>query len=157
MMKKIILLSSICVVCFVGFSQNTNYKLYIDIDDNNNGCLRYDLFLNGVQISSSKQSSDFSMLMYDSESISVHFENLNDEELHIAINEFTDEMVLKVKEIYFAFSSLNKSVDVAPISKFKNLELLSFQNPSNIDVWLFRSDSATDFGQRVPLKKTMQY
>ncbi len=133
-MKRTTLLISVCLVYFVGFSQNTNYKLNIHKDDSNNGCLRYDLSLNDVQISSSTQSAEFKRFISSSESISVHFQNLNNEEIHFVINEFSDEMVLKVKELCIAFSSLNTSMDVAPISKFKNLELLSFQNPSNIDV-----------------------
>lgn len=133
-MKKTTFLISLCLVYFVGFSQNTNCKLFIHKDESNSGLLRYDLSLNDEHISSSIQSFDFTRLLPNCESISVYFQNLNDEEFHLAINEFTDEMVLKVKEIYFSFSTLNSSMDVAPISKFKSLELLSFQNPSNIDV-----------------------
>ncbi len=133
-MKKATFLISVCLVYFVGFSQNTNCKLFINKDESNSGLLRYDLSLNDEHISSSTQSSDLSEFLSDSVSICLYFQNLNEEELHIATNNLPEEMVLKVKEIYLSFSSLETSVDVATLLKFKNVELLSFQDPSIIDV-----------------------
>lgn len=135
-MKNILFLISMCLVYFVGLSQNTKYKLYIHNDESDNSCLIYYLSLNDIQISNSTHPPDYSILLSDSDSISVYFLNLNEEELYLVINELPDEIALKVKEIYISFSCLNTNFDIATLLRFKNVELLNLQNCSGIEVKL---------------------